>query len=403
MKRTIPCKDCGSEGVNHRLEFALNAANWLIDPITKPLDNITNRALRRLGSNGLLDRCAISFINQLHVFGVVSSAREPDEGDALAVHMLWNEAKKRDIKMTEFRFRNGKRNVFIAEYAGECICFEGLPRPRGSASDALAWMDNKGILKKKLARAGFPVARGKAAFSEQGALRTFRRIEKPVITKPHVGSGSRHTTIHLNDEPAFLAAFRTAKQVSPFIVVEEELKGSVFRATVIDGKVVGVIRRDPPQIAGTGRSSIRNLVARANSDPKRKGPIFHPIATGIEADQELNRQELSWDSIPKKGQVVTLNQKINWSSGGTTEDVTENTHLANINLFERIGAFLKDPLIGIDFIIEEIDKPWNEEPKCGVIEINSAPFIDNHHLPFTGKPRNVAGALWDIVFPGSRR
>ncbi len=58
---------------------------------------------------------------------------------------------------------------------------------------------------------------------------------------------------------------------------------------------------------------------------------------------------------------------------------------------------LKAPIVGIDFIIEDISKPWQEQAKCGVIECNGRPFFDNHHLPFEGKPRNVAGAIWDFA------
>jgi cyanophycin synthetase len=54
-------------------------------------------------------------------------------------------------------------------------------------------------------------------------------------------------------------------------------------------------------------------------------------------------------------------------------------------------------LVGIDFIIEDISKSWKEQARCGVIECNSRPFFDNHHLPFNGKPRNVAGAIWDYA------
>lgn len=47
------------------------------------------------------------------------------------------------------------------------------------------------------------------------------------------------------------------------------------------------------------------------------------------------------------------------------------------------------------------DYMWNEQQRVGILECNGLPFIDLHHYPFEGKPQNVAGALWDIVFPDS--
>ena len=69
----------------------------------------------------------------------------------------------------------------------------------------------------------------------------------------------------------------------------------------------------------------------------------------------------------------------------------------------QVGDIYKDadPLVGVDFIMEDARVPWQEQERCGVIECNSLPFIDLHHYPLYGEPRNVAGALWDIVFPGS--
>jgi glutathione synthase/RimK-type ligase-like ATP-grasp enzyme len=65
-------------------------------------------------------------------------------------------------------------------------------------------------------------------------------------------------------------------------------------------------------------------------------------------------------------------------------------------LFEKIARILHAPIVGIDFIIEDISRSWEEQEGCGVIECNGKPFFDNHHLPFEGKPQNIAEAIWDL-------
>ena len=198
-----------------------------------------------------------------------------------------------------------------------------------------------------------------------------------------------------------MTAFRKAKQLSPWVVVEEELSGMVYRATLIGGELFGVIRREPPNVIGDGISTVRQLVDNENVRNERHGSIFHIIADGEAADAELVRQGLSWDSVPAPGQMVFLNQKVSRGVGASTTDVTEIVHPENKILFERIAKLLNDSLVGVDFIIEDITKPWHDTPACGVIECNSLPFIDLHHYPLNGSPRNAAGALWDILVSGS--
>ena len=108
------------------------------------------------------------------------------------------------------------------------------------------------------------------------------------------------------------------------------------------------------------------------------------------------------NDITEKGRVITFSQKTSRGVGGTTTEVTNITHKDNKEMLEHVAKFLDDPLIGVDFILEDITKSWKEEQHCGVIECNSLPFIDLHHYPLFGKADNVAGALWDLVLPESK-
>ena len=108
------------------------------------------------------------------------------------------------------------------------------------------------------------------------------------------------------------------------------------------------------------------------------------------------------NDIPKKDRVITFSQKTSRGIGGTTTEVTDIIHLENVKMLEKLGTYLKDPLVGVDFIIEKIEEPWFSEQHCGIIECNSLPFIDLHHYPLFGKANNVAGKLWDLVMPESK-
>jgi cyanophycin synthetase len=263
-------------------------------------------------------------------------------------------------------------------------------------------MDDKGIMKIKFLKEGLPVAKGGVAFTKKQALEIFNGLKKPVITKPNLGSRSRHTMIHINTPEELIIGFKKAKQLSPLVIIEEELNGYLFRGTLIGGKLAGVVRRDQPEVKGDGIHTVRELMDEENKRPEREGPIFHKITIDKEADVELKRQNVKLDDILEKDKVVTFSQKTSRGCGGTTTEVTDTTHPDNVALLEHVAKFLDDPLIGVDFIIEDITKSWKEEQHCGIIECNSLPFIDLHHYPLFGKADNVAGKLWDLVLPESK-
>jgi cyanophycin synthetase len=298
--------------------------------------------------------------------------------------------------MREFRFLGVPTNSFTARFPdGQRIAFESIPFPPGTRP-GVWWLDSKAVMKKKFLKRGIPVARGGSAFTLAGAKKIFATIGKPVIAKPFEGSGSRHTTTHIYDEKELERAFRVAKQVSPSVIIEEELRGSVYRPTLVGGRLIATIRRDQPRVIGDGTHSVAELIEKENEHPKRQGPYFSKITMTPAHLKELERQNLALESVPHKNQVVTLHQKINWSVGGTTTDATDEVHPDNKALFEEIAKVLHAPIVGIDFIIEDISRSWKEQQKCGVIECNGRPFFDNHHLPFKGQPRNVAGVIWDM-------
>jgi cyanophycin synthetase len=326
---------------------------------------------------------------------------EPDKEDTWRSKCFWEEAKRRGIKMSEFHL-GPIRDIFIAEYKNKKITFDGLPRPEQTEAESLRWMDNKGIMKEKFQRERIPVARGGTAWNFRQAEKIFDSISKPVITKPNLGSRSRHTMIHLNTKEDLKIGFKKAKKLSPLVVIEEELRGSLFRGTLIAGKLVGVVRRDQPAVQGDGLQTVQALLEKENMRPERSGPIFHKIIIDKEAETELARQKIKLKDVPEKGKIITFSQKTSRGCGGTTTEVTELIHPENVKMLEHVGRFLKDPLVGVDFIIEDITKSWREEQHCGVIECNSLPFIDLHHYPLFGKPKNVAGKLWDLVMPESK-
>lgn len=403
MKQTIDCPECGGVPVIHILE---KLTSWL-DHYTSPFNILGNKVigLTRMETFGSM---WVFLVKGLFIIGEQCKLglriEEVDNNFSYRSRVMWEAAQLRGVRLTGFKLNSGRiLEIFLAITGeGKRMVFESLPRPIGKRNAALSWMDNKGKLKIFLYKHKIPVSAGKMVTTWKEAQKVFKIINKPVVVKPADGSRSRHTTINISTLDNLKIAFKSAKKLSHWIMVEEQLEGFVYRATVIGGKTAGVMRRLPAGVYGNGKLSVRELVAHENAKPLRQGPIFHKIALGEAAMHELERQDLNLDSVPEKNRFVVLHPKVGRSIGAGNIDVTDLTHKENLELFEQIAKVLNEPLLGIDFIIPNIEESWRLQKKLGVIEVNSLPFIDLHHYPLEGEVRDVAGALWDLVLESSK-
>lgn len=389
------CPDCGPVTVSHAIERWNVRLDNFFSYFLKPLE-MTWNAARPAVAFTRPGRIAPALFTASAAIGLGTILQKPDEKTTHRTRVIWEEAIRRGIVMREFRPFGLPRNIYFASYKGDTRVFDGLPRPRLANEASQNWMDDKGIILKKFAAVGIPVPRGKAVKTLKKAEKIFDEIHAPVIVKPALGSRSRHTYMHLTNIHDLRTAFIKAKQISPHVVVEEELFGFVFRITLVGKKIAGVMRREPPHVIGDGTSTIQKLIDEENKNPLRRGPIFHTLDIDPET---LAAQKFTLDSIPPKNVMVVLHPKVSRTFGASNTEI-ENIHPDNRELFLKIADTLDDPLVGIDFIMEDVGRSWREQ-KCGVIECNSLPFIDVHHDPLKGPARNVAGMVWNLVFPKS--
>lgn len=401
MKRSVShyaCPHCGPLPVHHPFEWFNAFLEGFFNKAFAPASLIFEGVVVFLGKLFAGDRTLWGMIRICSRLGMGTIVSAPDDRISLRGRSLWEAAESKGIALYEFRPFGRPNETFAACFGSEVRVFQGLPRPKGIDRRALLWMDDKALMREKFSALDIPVARGGVASSKRKALRIFETLRPPLIAKPNLGSRSRHTTVHIHTKDRLLEAFRIAKQLSPWVVIEEELRGFVYRATLIGGRLIGVARREPASVRGDGTHTVRELLDRENSHPLRNGVLYYPIPDGAAAEEVLKRQGFDWARVPPEDVQAFLGDKVSRRVGGPIIDVTDDVHAENRLLFERIGEVVGDPLIGIDFIIEDIARSWREQERCGVIELNSVPFLDAHAYPLYGKPRDAAGALWEITF-----
>lgn len=307
--------------------------------------------------------------------------------------VLWEEAAARGIEMEGAMFWKRPIDFYRVKLQGKWKYFNGLPRPDGIDTTAQLWMDDKAVLKDRLRDAGLPIPPGVSYSDFESLAQAFQGLEKPVIVKPRLGSRGRHTTTYIYNEEQLQKAFKIAKELCHWVVMEEHLVGSVYRGTMIDGKLRGVLGGDPPRIAGDGVQTIRALIDFKNG-AKQEG-VRDIIITPITLEF-LARNAYTLETILPLGATIDVTEKIGVSYGGTSYEITDETHPDIKIILESAAAVIGDPLMGFDFIIPNITQSPASQ-KWGIIECNGIPFINLHHFPLLGKPNNVAKYVWDMV------
>ena len=260
---------------------------------------------------------------------------------------------------------------------------------------------DKELTKELLHAAGVSVPLGKVVDNADDAWRAAQELGGAVVIKPVDGNQGKGVAVNIREEAQIRAAFAVAQNYGSDIIVERYLPGSDFRLLVVGNKLVAAARRDPPQVIGDGKSSIKDLVKEVNKDPLR-GDGHATSLTKIRLDDialaTLAEQSLTVDSVPARGARVILRNNANLSTGGSATDVTDDVHpdmaASAIAAAQMVGL----DICGVDVVCEAVYKPL-EDQGGGIVEVNAAPGLRMHLSPSYGKARPVGEAIVESMFP----
>ena len=228
----------------------------------------------------------------------------------------------------------------------------------------------------------------------------------PIVIKPLDGNHGRGITIEINSWSEAQSAYDLASEASKTrsVIVERFYSGSDHRVLVIDGKVVAVAQRVPAHVTGDGVSSIEELIAKTNRDPKR-GVGHDNVLTKIIIDQTvlnvLEKQGYNVSTVLPEGEMAYLRATANLSTGGIAIDRTDDIHPENVWIAQRVAKIIGLDIAGIDVVTPDITKPLREVDGV-IVEVNAAPGFRMHASPSVGLPRNVGAAVLDMLFPNNK-
>jgi cyanophycin synthetase len=309
---------------------------------------------------------------------------------------LVDEAVARDIPW----IRMGTNSLIQLGYGVNQVRFQATIT-QNTSSIAVDIACNKELTKKMLDDANIPVPKGDICVDEEDVDAAIARIGYPLVLKPLDGNHGKGASINVKDRATAVAGLAHAQQYSRKVIVEKFITGFDFRVLVINNQVIAAAQRVPAHVKGDGQSTIEQLIAKENQDPRR-GYGHENVLTEIVIDRDstdlLDKRGYTLATIPKKGDTIYLKSTANLSTGGTSVDVTEMMHPENVFLCERVARIIGLDVCGIDIMAPNLTQPLKESGGA-ILEVNAAPGFRMHLAPAEGLPRNVAAPVIDMLYP----
>ncbi len=382
------CTYCGDAAISHRLTFTEACIGSIIEPFMLPLAKLAPAPLERF-----VDWIPGAIFSSFSLLGLARFSDDPEKTLTHRSRVIWEEALRRGIPMQQGILLGKPFEFYRAKIQGKWHYFQSLPIPPKRSDDSEKW-DDKILMKRVLHAAHIPVPRFKeiSLFSKIDAVSIFNELGNTLIVKPRAGSRGRHTTTHITTPEMLHAAIKVGHIIAPRLAIEEHLLGDVCRATVIDGKLAGFYRASTPFITGDGVQPIAVLIDEKN---KNRSERIEAIVVTDEMKEYITRFGYSLESILPKDKVLPLTHRTGRFYGGTTKEMLDELHPSFIPIIEQAARTLNIIVVGFDCIVPDPTKEESTQ-RWGIIESNTLPFIDLHYFALEGKPKNIAGMIWDL-------
>ena len=402
MPRKI-CRHCDPI-VSHSWHFSERVGSFLF-PLTRfltPARQMLENKFPKL-LFGLYKIILYNLFRALLTIRILKETNIADDDETLSNRTLVvaREAAKRGFPVKSFKFLGGgSTNFFSIKTKKRKMIFSSLPTEDITKISKIDF-DDKYEFKRILQAANFPGAEGERFSKIKPALAYAKKLGFPLAVKPNNSSLSKHIACDIQNEADLKKAIRVAQIINPYFIVEKFIKGDTHRITLVNHEMAGCCMREAPNVIGDGIHTIADLIKIKNEHPWRgeahqKNFTLHKIVADESAQVFLAKRGLTVETVLPKGTKAYLRDKIILKSGADIHDKTDEVHPDNLALFEKVSRLCDTPLVGLDFICQDISRPYHQQ-ECAVLEANSLPYIDMHHYPVTGKPRNIAGLIVDYV------
>ena len=266
-------------------------------------------------------------------------------------------------------------------------------------------MENKVATKEILKEAGIYVPQGQHFNEIDEASHYYPFLpEQGFVVKPKNTNYGLGISIFktLPSQSQYRQALEIAFEEDNTILVESFVPGDELRFYVQAGEVLAVCERQPAQVVGDGKHTISQLIDQANQHPLRGPKHFAPMTLlekGKTEALQLEANQLNFESIPDKNQVVYLRENSNVSTGGLSIDRTDQVYDDYNAIAIQAAEALGTTFCGVDILIKDYTAPIKQTGDYGVIEANFNPAMSIHRFVGQGQDRYLGRAVLQELFP----
>jgi cyanophycin synthetase len=240
-----------------------------------------------------------------------------------------------------------------------------------------------------LAEAGLPVPEHVVVdVREHRRAEEFLRVAGPCVVKPARGGGGEGVTGAVRHPEQLRRALQHSSRYDSRALVERQASGDIYRALVLDGEILGVIRRRRPHISGDGRSTIEALVFREYD--RRLAlpdePQLKPFVVDLDCLFTLAAAGFSLDGVLPPGATVEIKTVSNYNSTADNETIAPDRFSELRDDVAAAARTLQLRLSGIDVVTPTLDKPLGAVGGV-ILDVNPTPGL--HHHQHVADPANA--------------
>jgi cyanophycin synthetase len=265
---------------------------------------------------------------------------------------------------------------------GDCTFLQG-ERVMLDSAVTLELAGNKALIYQLLNEDGYQVPQSHLFSLDtiDEAYKFQKEIQGDVVIKPMASWAGQGVTVNIKTPEALKKASSYASRFGDKLLIEKHIQGDSYRLLFLNGELIDAVRRDPPQVKGDGKYTIKQLIDRENQLRLKGSEIIalSAIVIDIDCKRTLKEQQLSLGHIPANGETIAIKKVVNHNNRYENHVVKHLVHQDIVSLGHKICLQYGIELAGLDIITTDINRPLSETG--GVInEINTTPGLHHHSL-----------------------
>jgi cyanophycin synthetase len=357
--------------------------------VTRPRRSLSGAAVTRLAALGKAGRILAPTVDLVRVGGLHALSALRDAAGTGE----WGLAVRRHVYERIWADAAEQLGATISPLGDEFLVIR-----RGAACTIVSYqqvqLDNavdlelalhRGIVHRRLVQLGIPVAPYREfAYDDLASAQDFLARTGRCVVKPASGtSGGEGVTCGI-ETPAELerAVLCARRWDARHAVIEQHARGQEYRLLFLDGRLLGVVQRRPPEVVGDGRASVVELLARENArraaSDGRLG--MSPVNVDLDCVLALARAGLRLGSTVPPGRRVAVKSMVNQS--GAADTVTVPRCLVGDELVRDAANAARAAgvrLAAVEVITPDVRLPLAEAEGI-VLEVNGTPGLHYHYL-----------------------